>query len=118
MGSRPCDNPVDAGVISANMSLKLFVRYVYLSDGTRSTQVCMRASVQQVIEQCLVYTDQESDVLHDTMACGSEGFYIYFKSKLVLPSSTALSLLYDMLPTTSASTPINQTLHGIYTDNI
>lgn len=82
----PCDNPIGSTVIRANMSSKLFARSVYHNDRTL-TQICMRETVQQLIEQCLILID-ESDVLYNTMTCRSQEYYLYYRSKLIVPSST------------------------------
>ena len=67
------------------MSQKLFVKSGHINT---STEICAREMVQQVIEQCLTFID-ESDVLHNTMACGQLGYYIQFKAKLIIPSAVS-----------------------------
>ena len=84
------------------MSQKLFVKSNDYTHNT-PTEICAREMVQQVIEQCLIFID-ESDVLHNTMACGQLGYYIQFKAKLIIPApSTAISSTFAITNVSSTS---------------
>ena len=112
-GITPCDNPVGTAVIVTNMTSKLFAR----SNGTL-IQICVRETVQRLIEQCLIFID-ESDVLYTTMACRPQGYYLYYRSKLIVPSSTVTARELNNVTSDSDSvssaftSSVSKLLHGI-----
>lgn len=107
----PCENPIGRAVILTNMSAKLFARNIHHSDGTLSTQICMREMVQQLIDQCLTLID-ERDVLYNTMACRRLGqYYLYYRSKLIIPSSV---FVFESVTSESNSFLISQASTLVY----
>lgn len=98
------------------MSAKLFTRSIFHSDGTL-TEVCMRETVQQLIEQCSMFIE-EGDVLYNTMTCRTQQHYFYYRSKLIAPSSTVhmlnnLTSDSDSLLMSRASTSVYNMLQGM-----